>query len=131
MENNDIVIREASVHKSIKIAFIISLIMLLCLIALVLITRHETKSDMDKLYGIVLPVSQPPGIPFEEFNEYGGQLEVGNTNMIYMEITAYDGTPRYLVRVNKNNVFSYEREFPSREMAIKTMQEYELYLRSR
>ena len=82
----------------------------------------------ESLQADIIPV---PVISFSDYDEYGGQMEYGNTNMIYAEIELYDGSTKHLVRVNKADKFSFEREFPDRALAVDYMKRYEMYLRSK
>lgn len=65
-------------------------------------------------------------IPYSSYSEYGGQKEIGNTNMIYHEFTEGNHT----VRVMKNDVFSFERYFETKEEAVLYMENYSEYIRT-
>ena len=64
-------------------------------------------------------------IDYTEYGEYSGQKEIGDTNMIYHEFTEGNHT----VRVMKNDIFSFEKYYDTREEAILFMENYSDYIR--
>lgn len=66
-----------------------------------------------------------PMIDYTEYGEYSGQKEIGDTNMIYHEFT--EGN--HVVRVMKNDIFSFEKYYDTREEAILFMENYSDYTR--
>ena len=64
-------------------------------------------------------------IDYTEYGEYHGQKEIGDTNMIYHEFNEGSHT----VRVMKDNVFSFEKYYDTRDEAILFMENYSDYIR--
>lgn len=64
-------------------------------------------------------------IDYTEYGEYNGQKEIGDTNMIYHIFNETN----HVVRVMKNDVFSFEKYYDTGEEAIQFMENYSEYER--